>query len=127
VETKTYLDTHIVIWLYDREFKKLSETAVQIIEGSSLFVSEFVRLELKYLQEIDRLRITPEKMIRYLEDEIGLSVCTLPLAQIITEAMEMTWTRDPFDRLITANASFDNSILLTKDESILAHYPRARF
>lgn len=127
METKAYLDTHIVIWLYDGEIEKISDTAAEIIENEALCISEFVRLEMKYLQEIGRLRVAPDVLIRYLVDEIGVSVCTLPLAQIITEAMDLSWTRDPFDRLITANASYGNNLLLTKDEAILANYYRARF
>jgi PIN domain nuclease of toxin-antitoxin system len=35
------------------------------------------------------------------------------------------WTRDPFDRLITAQAASYNQVLLTKDETIRKHYANA--
>jgi PIN domain nuclease of toxin-antitoxin system len=127
METVIYLDTHVVVWLYDREIEKLSAGAAELIEKNQLYISEFVRLELKYLEEIERLQVSPDRMVSFLADEIGLEVCTLPLAPIITEAMNMSWTRDPFDRLIAANASYGNHTLLTKDEKILTHYPKARF
>jgi PIN domain nuclease of toxin-antitoxin system len=41
--------------------------------------------------------------------------------------LEISWTRDPFDRIIVANASLENSILVSKDQSILGHYPFARW
>ena len=37
----------------------------------------------------------------------------------------MKWTRDPFDRLITAQAAVDDSPLLTKDDTIHTYYPKA--
>ena len=125
--SRVYIDTHVVVWLYDREFEKLTPHAVETIETCQLYISEFVRLELKYLEEIGRLQISPDHIVRYLTDEISLCLCTLPLAPIITEAMDMTWTRDPFDRLITANASYGNHILLTKDETITRNYSNACF
>jgi PIN domain nuclease of toxin-antitoxin system len=106
---------------------KFTDSATEIIETKQLYVSEFVRLELQYLGEIDRLIILPDHMLRFLMDEVGLCLCDISPARIITEALEMHWTRDPFDRLITANASYGNNILLTKDATILNNYPHACF
>jgi len=39
--------------------------------------------------------------------------------------MRITWTRDPFDRIITATAAMHNAMLLTKDEQIRQEYDRA--
>jgi PIN domain nuclease of toxin-antitoxin system len=127
MEARTYLDTHVIVWLYDGEIGKFTPKAADIVESHPLYASEFVRLELKYLEAIGRLRISPDTIIRFLADEIGLSMCTLPLGPIITEAMGLSWTRDPFDRLITANASYYNSPLLTRDETILTNYTGACF
>ncbi|MCF6335101.1 MAG: PIN domain-containing protein [Spirochaetales bacterium] len=125
METRLYLDTHIVVWLYDSEIKKLSKKACQLIDSGLLYVSEFVRLELQYLYEIKRIEKEPDTIICYLEDEIGLKRCDHKLSGIITESFLHDWTRDPFDRLITANASFMDDNLLTKDEKILKNYKNA--
>ncbi|MEW6429296.1 MAG: hypothetical protein AB1568_14815 [Thermodesulfobacteriota bacterium] len=45
--------------------------------------------------------------------------------RIITEAQPQGWTRDPFDRIITATAAAREATLLTRDESIRNHYPKA--
>jgi PIN domain nuclease of toxin-antitoxin system len=37
----------------------------------------------------------------------------------------MKWTRDPFDRLITAQAALGESTLLTKDDTIRTNYANA--
>lgn len=125
--SRAYLDTHVLIWVHDQEFHKLSTTAVEIIESHELVCSEFARLELKYLQEIERLGVAPDEILRFLIDEIHLRMCAEDLGPIITEAFSLSWTRDPFDRLITANASVGNHILLTKDSDILENYRFARF
>ena len=125
METKLYLDTHIIVWLYDSEIEKLSKKACQLIDSCFLYVSEFVRLELQYLYEIKRIEKEPDTIIRYLKDEIGLNCCDHKLSGIITESFLHNWTRDPFNRLITANASLMDNDLLTKDEKILKNYKNA--
>lgn len=127
MERRAYLDTHIVIWLRDGELSKISRTVAGIIETHDLVISPFVKLELQYLAEIGRLAENPETTVAYLRDAIGLQVCRLPAEKIVDEAMKITWTGDPFDRLITANAAAAEAVLLSKDSAILANYSRARF
>lgn len=125
METRLYLDTHVIIWLYDGEIDKLSTRACGLIDSRFLFISEFVRLELQYLFEIKRLKKEPDTIICFLEDEIELNRCDRELKGIITESLRHTWTRDPFDRLISANASLMGDALLTKDGNILKNYKYA--
>ena len=44
----------------------------------------------------------------------------------VVSAAGLTWTRDPFDRLIVADALAANTQLLTKDDTILRHRELAR-
>jgi PIN domain nuclease of toxin-antitoxin system len=37
-------------------------------------------------------------------------------------AESLAWTRDPFDRIIVGQAAIRNDLLLSKDETIRAHY-----
>ena len=46
---------------------------------------------------------------------IGLTMGDQNFNAIISRAVEISWTRDPFDRIIIANASLDDSILVSKD------------
>ncbi len=84
-----------------------------------------VILELQLLFEIGRAKAPAAKVVEVLSKEVGLSVCRLSFAQVIESALELTWTRDPFDRLIVAHASASNAPLITKDETILRHYKHA--
>ena len=60
-----------------------------------------------------------------LAGDIGLRVCDLPFRTVVDHALAEHWTRDPFDRMIVANAKAVGALLVTKDERILEHYSRA--
>ncbi len=120
-----YLDTHVIIWVYEGDEQKMSAVASRTLDNSELLVSPAVVLELELLHEIGRMRISAEKMIAILEAQIGLRVCSLPFHEVVTHALKESWTRDPFDRLIVANAKAAGASLVTKDERIRKHYRRA--
>ncbi len=117
-----YLDTHVIVWLYAGLTDKLSETAKNLINDNDLLISPICRLELQYLYEIGRISAGPELVIPELSKQIGLRVCDKDFDAITALACTLNWTRDPFDRIITANASLQENILLTKDQTILGNY-----
>ena len=122
-----YLDTHVVIWLYLGDATLFSPKAKKLIEENELTVSPIVLLELQYLHEIGRLLAAPGVLYENLASTIMLSICNLPFGRIITESMTQTWTRDPFDRIITAHAIAGDAVLLTKDSTILQNCPKAEW
>jgi len=116
-----YLDTHVVIWLYGGMVEKLSARAKELINANATVVSPLVQLELQYLFEIKKIVTAPDKILTTLKTDIGLESKTSDLVDLITQSLVLTWTRDPFDRLITAQALLDKSVLLTKDPEIRKH------
>ncbi len=84
-----------------------------------------VVLELQLLFEIGRALAPASKVIDELSKKIGVSVCRLPFASIGESAVGLSWTRDPFDRLIVAHADASEASLITKDEHIRRNYKRA--
>ncbi|MBU0729228.1 MAG: PIN domain-containing protein [Proteobacteria bacterium] len=120
-----YLDTHVVVWLYAGETGLFPEKVKDAIEENDLLISPIVLLELQYLNEIGRLNVPPTLIFENLASCIGLKSCDLSLMQLISEAILQTWTRDPFDRMITAAAVARNVHLITKDQLILEKYPKA--
>lgn len=121
-----YLDTHVVLWLYALRGEGLSMRACQLIEESvTVLISPMVLLELVYLYEIDRLKVESDQIYRYLQQKIRLKVCTKPFFDVIQLASKQSWTRDPFDRIITAQAAIDHRPLVTKDIMIRQHYSKA--
>ncbi len=122
-----YLDTHVVVWLYAGLADKFTPSARTLINDHDLFISPAVRLELQYLYEIERITDKPHCILEDLSKRIGLKLCDKAFDAIISQAMPYSWTRDPFDRLIVANAALNDNILLTKDRVILAKYAHARW
>ena len=96
-----YLDTHVVLWLREGLVDRLSKTARTLLDENDLLISPMVRLELQYLFEITR--------------------CAVGAHVVAAKATEITWTRDPCDRLIVANALCRGVRLLTKDATIRRH------
>ena len=120
-----YLDTHVVVWLYQKDDERFSHRARELIESSDLLVSPMVLLELEYLFEIGRIKARAAEIYDYLHHTIQVGVCSKPFAAVVRKSIAMKWTRDPFDRLITAHAALDESPLLTKDDTIHTNYPGA--
>ena len=120
-----YVDTHVVIWLYQKDEKRISRLARKLIESRDLLVSPIVLLELEYLFETGKTKAKAAEIYEYLHDTIQIEVCGKPFAAVVKKSIGMKWTRDPFDRLITAQAALDESTLLTKDETIRTYYPDA--
>jgi PIN domain nuclease of toxin-antitoxin system len=120
-----YLDTHVLIWLYLGYPKNLGAAARRAIEGQQLLASPAAVLELELLHEMDRMRTDAAEVLAALNRDLGLQVCDLPFRDVVEYALRESWGRDPFDRLIVANARARNAVLVTKDEKILRHYALA--
>ena len=120
-----YLDTHIVVWLYAGKVEKLSGLAKELINDHEVFISPVVRLELQYLFEIQRVTDEANEIVFDLSDRIGLKMCDKSFNTIVSSALDLSWTRDPFDRIIVANATVNRNILVTKDQNILKNYEKA--
>lgn len=120
-----HLDTHIVCWLYEGRSELLTPPALQAIESGLLQVSPVVQLELAYLHEISRISRDGKHVLDALAGDIGLSVADVSLAQVMKMAATLTWTRDPFDRMIVAHAMVADAVLVSKDRLIRKHCDRA--
>ncbi len=125
MEALIYLDTHVVAWLYSGEMHLLSTRARAAIDRSPLLVSPMVILELEFLRNIGRLTVGASAIIESLHMRIGIEVCDLSFQKIIAAARELSWTRDPFDRVIVGHAIAAGRALITKDRSIRRKFREA--
>lgn len=122
---KIYIDTHVVVWLCEGLVEKLSPAASAAIESSDVEISPMVLVELEYLFEIKRIVKAPLALIDQLQTLIGLKVSDHPFPAVAHAASFETWTRDPFDRIIVAQARSDGfSGLVTSDEKIRENYSK---
>lgn len=120
-----FLDTHVVIWLYDGLRDRLTQKVVKILNKNNLYISPIVNLEIKYLFEVKKIKVTPELVLASLSHSIGVKSSNPNLQNIIDIAIDLDWTRDLFDRMIVAEAYLNNAYLISKDNKIRKHYPLA--
>lgn len=120
-----YLDTHVVVWLFAGERELLPQGVRDLLEGEELVISPMVELELQYLYESGRTTQPARVVVDALDEEIGLARCGLPFGQVVAAALDLSWTRDPFDRVIVAQARARRLPLVTRDQTIRDHYREA--
>jgi len=95
------------------------------IETEPVFVSPIVELELTYLFEVGRVTEPASAPLASLHRKIGLQIADASLAELVAAAAPLTWTRDPFDRLIAAHSIVAGAPLVTADETIRENLPQA--
>jgi len=120
-----YLDTHVIAWLYAGKIELIPEKIQEEISTQEILISPVVALELQYLFEIGRVTEPGKAVVDDLIYRIGLTICDLPFQDVIKTALSQDWTRDPFDRIIVAQAGVRQSKLITKDAGIHQHYDHA--
>jgi PIN domain nuclease of toxin-antitoxin system len=122
VEAVIHLDTHVTLWLYHGEIERLSSRCQAAINAEDVVISPMSVLELGFLREIGRLQIAPEQIVDDLAARLDLRVADTPFLLVAREALALTWTRDPFDRLIVANALADRARLISADRTIRENF-----
>jgi PIN domain nuclease of toxin-antitoxin system len=120
-----YLDTQALVWLAQGSLDHIGPKVNGLLQQADLLYSPMVSLELEYLYEIERIKQPARDIQRKVEFELGLRLCDLPFSTVASVALDERWTRDPFDRLIVANAKANGlAWLISPDEKIALHYPR---
>ena len=112
-------------WLYESADRRIPRAVRELLDEEEPFVSPIVELELTYLHEVGRVTEPAAAPLAALRKTIGLQVADTSLAAVAQAATELSWTRDPFDRMIAAQAIVADAPLVTADRTILAHLPLA--
>jgi PIN domain nuclease of toxin-antitoxin system len=97
----------------------------RFIDAEDCIASPAAILEAEFLHEIGRLKPPASTLMEVLAADFGVRVCDISFRTIAEHACHEKWTRDPFDRLLVANARVTGARLLTKDDRIQRHYPHA--
>jgi PIN domain nuclease of toxin-antitoxin system len=122
---KLLLDTHILLWWLDAN-PQLSEEAVRLIREpeNTIFVSAVSLWEIWLKQSLGKLRLPAN----FLERLAAESFESLPLTGAQTARIgNLEWVhRDPFDRMLIAQAQAENLVLLTADEALAGYGPAVR-
>lgn len=115
------MDTHVVVWLYEDPERLIPPTVRQRLDEEPLALSPFVRLELQYLYEVGKVSVPAEIIVDELMPKLEMVLTDPPSALVCQVATTLDWTRDPFDRLISAQAIATGTPLATKDRVIRKH------
>ena len=118
---KCILDTHFLLWITLRvprldEFPWLERYAPWGLSPVSF-------LEVKYLAEVGRFEVRMEPFVQAVMADPRFVVDEIPLLQLMHHALPLSWTRDPFDRLLAAHSGLRRAPLASVDETIVAHHP----
>jgi PIN domain nuclease of toxin-antitoxin system len=108
------LDTNALIWLEQGHprSRKLQEVEQQ------LYISPTTLLELQFLIEVGRIRLRAGTLDRLAEDDRWL-LDDPPATAWFREALDLSWTRDPFDRLLVAHTRLRGWRFATSDALLL--------
>lgn len=115
------VDTHILIWLHQGPARQLTPAVLARLRREQLGFSPFSRLEMQYLHEIGRLRPLPQDLIDHVAGRLALFEVDVSASAVCNAAAQISWTRDPFDRLLAAHATAQGLTLVTKDEAMRQH------
>ncbi|MEZ4772097.1 MAG: type II toxin-antitoxin system VapC family toxin [Bacteroidia bacterium] len=111
------LDTHTILWYFDQS-SELSETAFRIITNQehSIFVSMASYWEMTIKSGLKKLKL-PHSIGQMIRDAEKAGIQSLPISTLHLTTLDTLppHHRDPFDRLILAQALADNMTLISKD------------
>lgn len=124
-DSGTAIDTHVAVWLYEGDLRRFSDAALEALESGPLVLPGMAFLELEFLHEIGRIQKGAHAIFRDLQRRLGLGFSQATQASVAELAIAETWTRDPFDRVIVAEARLLDLSLVTKDRNIRRRYDRA--
>jgi PIN domain nuclease of toxin-antitoxin system len=114
------LDTHFLIWLVLgskrlREFPWLERYRPWGVSLVSF-------LEIEFLAEIGRLSVRNPDFTDTVMDDTRFMVDDVPIAALVRHALRLSWTRDPFDRLLVAHSSSRRVDFCTVDRVVRSHH-----
>jgi PIN domain nuclease of toxin-antitoxin system len=114
------LDTNALIWLEQGH----ARSRVLLDLERQLYVSPATLLELQFLIEVGRIRLRGGTLERLANDDRWL-VDDPPAAAWFNQAHDLSWTRDPFDRLLVAHARLRGWRFATADTALLKRFKPA--
>ena len=114
------LDTHFLIWLTLKS-RQLSKFP-WLDRYRPWSVSPISLLEIQYLSEVDRLEVRNPEFTEQVQNDPRFIVDEIPLLSLVRQALDLSWTRDPFDRLLTAHSIARRIPFCTTDRMIRTHH-----
>ncbi|MCY4494217.1 MAG: type II toxin-antitoxin system VapC family toxin [Acidimicrobiaceae bacterium] len=114
------LDTHVLLWANEAP-ERLSPDAVTALEdpGNELLVSPVSVAEIEIKRQLGKLSM--RHSCAELVEHLGARWLDLTAAHAAGIRVLPTLHRDPFDRLLVAQAIAENLALVTSDRKVIAY------
>lgn len=114
------LDTHFFLWTVLgaerlREFSWLDAYRPWGISPISF-------LEIRFLAEVGRLEVQKPDFSQAVAADPRFLIDEVPLVPLVEKALPLSWTRDPFDRLLAAHSEARRVPLCTLDQRMRAEH-----
>jgi PIN domain nuclease of toxin-antitoxin system len=113
---RVLLDTHLLLWALANP-RKLSSKTRRRIESSDVFVSAASIWEIAIKSGLGKLRADPAQVLSGIEPA-GFDHLHISAAHAAEVSKLPHVHKDPFDRLLVAQASVEGMILLTDDDAL---------
>ena len=111
------LDTHALIWALENNKTLSNEACEVILDGKNMiFVSAVSIWEITIKKSMGKLSV-PDNLIKELEDH-RFTRLNIEFEHAEYIGCLPDFHKDPFDRLLIAQAKLENLILITRDEAI---------
>jgi PIN domain nuclease of toxin-antitoxin system len=120
------LDTHVFIW-WNSDYSKLSSKARNLIEdeNNELILSVVSVWEMQIKLQLGKLPVMPASLdiiISRQQSENALAILPVQLEHVFAIDDLPLLHRDPFDRMLVAQAKAENLPLVTHD-AMISQYP----
>lgn len=113
------LDTHLLLWALARP-SKLSAAARRQIDSADVYVSAASIWEISIKTALGKLVANPSEVLEAIEPA-GFSMLSITGQHAAKVAELPALHKDPFDRMLVAQASVEPMILLTNDDALAAY------
>ena len=117
---KVLLDTHFLLWVV-QESPRL-DAYPWVFNYTPFRISPISILELQFLAEVGKITLDMKGLMNGLRQDPRFLLDDVPLMELVTEAVHLTWTRDPFDRFLTAHSLARRLALCSVDSVIRQHH-----
>ena len=115
------LDTHFLLWILTGA--RRLERYPWLERYAPWGVSPISLLEIQFLAEAGRLDVQQPEFTKALSRDPRFVIDEVPLVALVEKALPMSWTQDPFDRLLAAHSTARRTPLCTTDRAIQAAHP----
>ena len=113
---RVLLDTHLLLWALSQPSKLSPATRKQIVAGE-IYVSAASIWEVSIKSALGKLAANPSEVLAGIEPA-GFSLLPITGEHAAKVAELPMLHKDPFDRMLVAQASVEPMLLLTNDETL---------